>query len=72
VGHDPHSDSRSCCSSCSRPSARNEAEKAASITLVDVKAIGAFGRLTLAGSETNIDEAAAAAIAAVASPRGTH
>ena len=52
--------------------AANQAEKAASITLVDVKAIGAFGRLTLAGSETNIDEAAAAAIAAVASPRGTH
>ncbi len=52
--------------------AANQAEKAANITLIDVKAIGAFGRLTLAGSEADIDEAAAAAIAAIERPRGTH
>lgn len=52
--------------------AANQAEKAANITLIDVKAVGAFGRLTLAGSEADIDEAAAAAIAAVQRPMGTH
>ena len=31
--------------------AANEAEKASNITVVDVKAVGAFGRLTLAGRE---------------------
>ena len=31
--------------------AANEAEKSSNITLVDVKAVGAFGRLTLAGRE---------------------
>ena len=45
--------------------AANEAEKAANITLVDAKAVGAFGRLTLAGREGDIDEAAAAALRAV-------
>lgn len=48
--------------------AANQAEKAANITLVDVKAVGAFGRLTLAGREGDIDEAAAAAIAAIENP----
>ena len=52
--------------------AANQAEKAANITLLDVKAVGAFGRLTLAGREADIDEAAAAAIAAVERPMGTH
>ncbi|HKJ72063.1 MAG TPA: hypothetical protein VKA55_09960 [Gammaproteobacteria bacterium] len=51
--------------------AANQAEKAASITLIDVKAVGAFGRLTLAGTEANVDEAAAAALAAVERPAGT-
>jgi len=51
--------------------AANQAEKAANITLVDVRAVGAFGRLTLSGSEGNVDEAAAAAIAAVENPSGT-
>jgi hypothetical protein len=46
--------------------AANEAEKASNITVVDVKAVGAFGRLTLAGKEGDIDEAAAAAMRAVA------
>ena len=45
--------------------AANEAEKAANITLVDARAVGAFGRLTLAGSEADIDAAAHAAIEAV-------
>ena len=52
--------------------AANQAEKAANITLIDVKAVGAFGRLTLAGSEADIDEAAAAALAAINRPMGTH
>lgn len=45
--------------------AANEAEKAASVTLVDVRAVGAFGRLTLAGREGDIDAAAEAATRAV-------
>ncbi len=45
--------------------AANEAEKAANITLVDVRAVGAYGRLTLAGREADIDAAAQAAIHAV-------
>ena len=45
--------------------AANEAEKAANITLVDVRAVGAFGRLTLAGREADIDTAAHAATRAV-------
>mgnify|MGYP000388476906 CR=1 FL=1 len=51
--------------------AANQAEKAASITLIDVRAVGAFGRLTLAGSEADVDEAARAATAAVQQPAGT-
>ncbi len=46
--------------------AANEAEKASNITLVEAHAVGAFGRLTLAGSEGDIDVAARAAVAAVA------
>lgn len=51
--------------------AANQAEKAANITLIDVKAVGAFGRLVLAGREGDIDEAAAAAIEAIRRPSGT-
>jgi ethanolamine utilization microcompartment shell protein EutS len=51
--------------------AANQAEKAANITLIDVRAVGAFGRLTLSGSEGDVDEAAAAAIAAIENPSGT-
>lgn len=40
--------------------AANEAEKASPITLVDVNFSGAFGRLYLAGSEAEIEEAAKA------------
>jgi ethanolamine utilization microcompartment shell protein EutS len=46
--------------------AANEAEKSSNITVVDVKAVGAFGRLTLAGKEGDVEEAAAAAMRAVA------
>lgn len=45
--------------------AANEAEKAANITLIDARAVGAYGRLTLAGSEADIDVAAHAARDAV-------
>jgi len=51
--------------------AANQAEKAANITLIDVRAVGAFGRLTLSGREGDVDEAAAAAIAAIENPSGT-
>lgn len=51
--------------------AANQAEKAANITLIDVRAVGAYGRLTLSGSEGDVDEAAAAAIAAIENPSGT-
>jgi microcompartment protein CcmL/EutN len=51
--------------------AANQAEKAANITLVDASAVGAFGRLIVSGKETDVDEAAAAAIAAVENPSGT-
>ncbi|MFT3708222.1 MAG: BMC domain-containing protein [Archangium sp.] len=45
--------------------AANEAEKAANVKLVDVTPYGAFGRLYLAGSESEIDSAAEAAVAAI-------
>jgi hypothetical protein len=45
--------------------AANEAEKAADINLVNLRPFGAFGRLWMAGSESDIDSARDAAIAAV-------
>ena len=51
--------------------AANQAEKAANITLIDVRAVGAYGRLTLSGREADVEEAAAAAIDAVQHPMGT-
>ena len=45
--------------------AANEAEKAADVRLIDVTPFGAFGRLYMAGDESQIDSAAAAATAAV-------
>ena len=45
--------------------AANEAEKAADVTLVDVRAFGAFGRMTLVGTEAEIDEAGKAAMNAI-------
>ncbi|MBL4849943.1 MAG: hypothetical protein JKY65_30815 [Planctomycetes bacterium] len=40
--------------------AANEAEKAAEIEVLEIRAFGAFGRLFLGGTEANIQEAAAA------------
>jgi len=51
--------------------AANQAEKAANISLIDVRAVGKYGRLTIAGTEGNVDEAARAAIAAVKNPAYT-
>ena len=45
--------------------AANEAEKASPISLVDMRAFGAFGRLYLAGTEAHIQEAARAALKAL-------
>ena len=45
--------------------AANEAEKAARVTLVDVRSVGAFGRLFMSGSEAEIDSAAQAATKAL-------
>ena len=45
--------------------AANEAEKAANVNLVNLKPYGAFGRLWMAGSESEIDSARQAAIAAI-------
>jgi hypothetical protein len=45
--------------------AANEAEKAANINLVEVRPFGAFGRLYLAGSESEIDSATEAALSAI-------
>jgi ethanolamine utilization microcompartment shell protein EutL len=50
--------------------AANEAEKAANVRLVDVTPFGAFGRLYLAGSESEIDSAAEAAVSALKSLTG--
>nr|WP_275672716.1 BMC domain-containing protein [Thermomonas flagellata] len=46
--------------------AANEAEKAANVTLVDVKPFGSFGRLTMMGSEAEAEAAQAAALRALA------
>ncbi|MBI3071485.1 MAG: hypothetical protein HYY84_05085 [Deltaproteobacteria bacterium] len=50
--------------------AANEAEKAAHITLVDVRPFGAFGRMYLAGTESEIDSAKRAAEAALEAVTG--
>lgn len=51
--------------------AANQAEKAANITIIEVRAVGAFGRLIISGREGDVDEAAAAAIEAVQNPSWT-
>ncbi|MFP4640035.1 MAG: BMC domain-containing protein [Guyparkeria sp.] len=51
--------------------AANQAEKAANISLIDVRAVGKYGRLTIAGREGDVEEAARAAIAAVKNPAYT-
>lgn len=45
--------------------AANEAEKAANVTLVDCRAVGAYGRLIMAGKEADVNVAAHAAVEAV-------
>lgn len=45
--------------------AANEAEKAAHVTLVDVKPFGSFGRLTMMGSEAEAEAAQHAAMTAI-------
>lgn len=50
--------------------AANEAEKAARVSLVHITPYGAFGRLYLSGPEAEIDAAAEAARAALASVQG--
>ncbi len=50
--------------------AANEAEKAARVKLVEVRPFGAFGRLWMSGSESEIDSAAAAALSALESIEG--
>jgi len=45
--------------------AANEAEKAADINLINVRPFGAFGRLWMGGTESEIDSAREAAIAAI-------
>ncbi len=45
--------------------AANEAEKAADISLIDIRPYGAFGRLYLSGTEAEIDAAREAALAAL-------
>ncbi|MBI2374295.1 MAG: hypothetical protein HYV07_09865 [Deltaproteobacteria bacterium] len=50
--------------------AANEAEKAARVKLVEIRTFGAFGRLYMSGSESEIDSAKTAAEAAIASISG--
>jgi len=50
--------------------AANEAEKAANVNLVEMRSIGAFGRLYMGGPEAEIDEARKAAIAVLESLTG--
>ncbi|WP_373528738.1 hypothetical protein [Nostoc sp.] len=50
--------------------AANEAEKAASINILEVQAVGSFGRLYLGGQEQDILAGAAGALAAIESVAG--
>ena len=50
--------------------AANEAEKAADVKLINLRPFGAFGRLWMSGSESEIDSAAEAAVAAIESITG--
>jgi len=59
-----------CVPACYITLAANEAEKAANVNLVEMRSIGAFGRLYMGGAEAEIDSARDAAIAALASVKG--
>ena len=50
--------------------AANEAEKAAEIDVVEVRAVGRFGRLFISGSENSVKTAVAAAVKAVEAVEG--
>lgn len=50
--------------------AANEAEKAAEIDMVEIRAVGRFGRLFIAGSENSVKAAVEAAVAAVEAVEG--
>lgn len=50
--------------------AANEAEKAAHIFIIEIRAFGAFGRLYISGPESEIDSARAAAITALQNVSG--
>ncbi|WP_040831216.1 hypothetical protein [Nocardia jiangxiensis] len=51
--------------------AANEAEKAADIDVIEIRAVGRFGRLFLAGSESEVATARDAAVAALEALDGT-
>lgn len=50
--------------------AANEAEKAASITVIELRAVGRFGRMFLSGTESEVQSARDAAVAALEEIRG--
>jgi ethanolamine utilization microcompartment shell protein EutS len=50
--------------------AANEAEKAATITVIELRAVGRFGRMFLAGTESEVQTARDAAVAALESIHG--
>lgn len=50
--------------------AANEAEKAASIDIVEVRAVGRFGRFFMSGSEAEVETAMEAAVAAIQAVEG--
>ena len=51
--------------------AANEAEKAAEIDIVEVRAVGRFGRLFISGTENSVSQAMAAAERAIEAVEGT-
>ncbi|MCT8971132.1 BMC domain-containing protein [Microbaculum marinisediminis] len=51
--------------------AANEAEKSAEIDIVEVRAVGRFGRLFVSGSENSVKAAVDAAVAAIEAVEGT-
>jgi len=51
--------------------AANEAEKAANITIVEVRAVGRYGRVFLSGSESEVQSARDAAVFALEQIDGT-
>ncbi|MBC6443731.1 MAG: BMC domain-containing protein [Rhodobacteraceae bacterium] len=50
--------------------AANEAEKAAEVDMVEIRAVGRFGRLFIAGSENSVKQAVAAAVSAIKAVEG--